>query len=230
MNSSKQSIILIERNVILRRVYAKLLRKFGFKVRVFSTLPKASGFPDWMLISQSECTIESIDNDKFKALKDHGVQFAMLKETDEINIAEELKKLFSLILPVPFRESDLERLITWQSKQDSDIFDYTEFETAYVDSSLKTEIIQMFLNDENTSEKALIDAFASNDVNEIHAKVHYMKGSLVYLKAKRLLNITQQAVNSCRENEVEKVLRMKDEILEERNKLVKVLQDYLANR
>ncbi len=226
MSSSKQSVIIIEQNVILRKIYASLLRKLDFKVRVFSSLSKSSEYPDWILLSESSLLNENKIKDKLITLKKHNVSLALLKETNQPNPYIEH---FEVTLSLPLQEDNLEKLKLHLFKQEIEIFNKEEFEKEYRDSSFRNEIIKMFLNDENTSEKALINAFSTKDSEQIHVKVHYLKGSLVYLKAGKLLELTQKAVNLCRENRLEEVLNMQKTIINERRRLVKALKEYMTN-
>ena len=105
-------------------------------------------------------------------------------------------------------------------------FNIDDFEKAYEDNSLRKDIIQTFIDEESSDRARLKEAFDSKVNDDIYDSLHYMKGSFTYLKALKILNLTQHMLDLSKDNKVEEVLQLEIPLLEYYGLLLEELKQY----
>ena len=70
------------------------------------------------------------------------------------------------------------------------VFNKAEFEAYYSDRMLQKEILLAFLNEKENDTKAIDNAFRSKKVDSILETIHYMKGSFLYMKTTKILELS----------------------------------------
>ena len=150
--------------------------------------------------------------------------------TDKLDeMTPEMKEAgFTSFLIKPFDKSELlELLKVYNTKDDVlPIFDMKKYKKTYPDVELQRDILQTFLDEKETDTKRIKKAFKSKDIDEIYAAIHYMKGSFSYLKASKILVITQSILDELKKGNLDFALQKKDEFLTDYSDLVKELEKY----
>ena len=150
--------------------------------------------------------------------------------TDKLDdMTQEMKKAgFTDFLQKPFdKDSLLELLKTYNTKEESiPVFDVKKYKSVYPDVELQRDILQTFLDEKDADSKRLEKAFKTKDKDEIYAAIHYMKGSFSYLKASKILVITQSILDELKKGNVNYALKNKDIFLSDYKELVKELEKY----
>lgn len=119
------------------------------------------------------------------------------------------------IIAKPLQETDVRRLIDKFNLDETILnpinylmFDVNEFESFYNDISLQKDIGLTFLEERANDLDRIGKAFQSNSVDTIYDALHYMKGSFSYLKANKLLEITQTMLDLLKDHKLNDVLPM----------------------
>ena len=82
------------------------------------------------------------------------------------------------------------------------------------------------MEDEKKDIQEVETAFNSKDPDVIYQKIHYLKGTFTYLKAARILEITQQILNLCKEEKVDEALELRDMFVVEFDMFIDELVQY----
>lgn len=143
------------------------------------------------------------------------------------------------VLAKPLRKNDLEKLlneyftkIVVEADDSNDglkVFDKNEFELFYDEPFLRKEIIKTFFDDKQNDLDRITIAFQSNDCEVIHKALHYMKGSFTYLKAMKILKITQQILDYTNEEQLSNAKLLEIPLLQNLDILFKELELYYKN-
>lgn len=152
-----------------------------------------------------------------KKMKDCGVNDVISKPLKE----DEVEKIFQ-IYPVEQITSKT------QLSVDLTIFNIQEFEAFYNDETLQQEILFTFIDERENDLERISKAFQSKDIEEIYNALHYMKGSFTYLKAKSILDFTQQILDLLKAEKLNDVLLLEEIFYQYYNALFKELKLYIT--
>jgi len=132
---------------------------------------------------------------------------------------------FTSVLTRPLQKDAVLKLLISLTKDSVPVFDYENYSTTYKDVSLQKDIVQTFIDEEVSDTERIYVAFQSGDGDEIYSAVHYMKGSFSYLKAAKILIVTQIILDHIKEGNLtlafkhEQVFKIQyEELLEELKK------------
>ena len=90
------------------------------------------------------------------------------------------------------------------------VFNKAEFEAYYSDRMLQKEILLAFLNEKENDTKAIDNAFRSKKVDSILETIHYMKGSFLYMKTTKILELSIKILKLCDVQKLEEILLLED--------------------
>jgi len=144
-------------------------------------------------------------------------------------------ELFAAVLTKPIQESELsaimmEYLPFCMPEFHENLFNEDAFESFYLDTKLRKEIVELLLTDPLATTQSIEDAFETKHADIIYDKVHYLKASFNYLQSKRLVAIVQHMLHLCRANEMDALWYLKDEFLANYQVLRDTLQSYLRTK
>lgn len=138
--------------------------------------------------------------------------------------AEMIDAGFTNVLNKPFVKVEVLKVLESLSGDSTPIFDYDKYKKTYKDVSLQNEIIQTFLDEEESDTARIKAAFKTNDPDKIYSAVHYMKGSFSYLKASKILIVTQKILDLIKQGNLPEALKYKEDFFEQYVELVGVLK------
>jgi len=230
--SKKHSVLIVDDNRISRRITSTVLKSLDVSVyeaesgyeaidflnefscsAVFMNLylPGMSGFETTVKIreleSNSDIPIIAITTDSFHEM------------SDEINDAG-----FTSVLGKPLQKEDVMKLLKSLDKDAFPVFDYEHYRSTYKDVSLQQDIVQTFLDEEESDTKRIQEAFLTGDGDEIYSAVHYMKGSFSYLKAAKILIVTQKILDHIKKGNLVLALKHEQTFKSQYKELVEVLK------
>ena len=141
------------------------------------------------------------------------------------------------IIRKPAQKVDVERILeaylSFTSEDDilsrecPEIIDIKQFEAFYNDKALRQEIIETLLGEKEKDLSDIKRVFASKDCDTIYEKIHYLKGTFSYIKADKILKISQSILDFCKQSMTEEVLSLEKSFTENYLKLQRELADYL---
>lgn len=240
MNHMKRLVLLVDDNLIHRKVMSQVLS--GFPVSIIEAgsgeqaielvhshtfdiilmdvvMPRMDGYEAAELIRESDVFTEgtpivavTADN------RDDTIKNALLNGMDGA-IAKPLNK-----------ESVQTLFTTLFGEEEAVLFDIAAFESFYDDPGFRLDIIDTVMEDKDQDKKDLERAFASQSCDTIYKKVHYLKGSFSYLKSKRMVDISQSILDACKESNVDKATSFKSTYLETFEQFLSELTDYVSNQ
>ena len=142
------------------------------------------------------------------------------KMTDKMKAAG-----FTNVLFTPFDKEVVIKVLQSLTKGDTvPVFDQTLYKTTFKDVELQRDIIDTFLNEKTSDTTRITSAFKSKDTDEIYSAIHYMKGSFSYLKASKILVVTQNILDRLKQGDLDYALEHKDEFISQYNDLIEVLK------
>jgi CheY-like chemotaxis protein len=140
------------------------------------------------------------------------------------------------VLAKPFRKENLEKLLDANigstgiqnfSRIDSlPVFNKSEFELFYEEEFFRKEILTTFFGDQHNDLEKISKAFKEADCQSIHDALHYMKGSFTYLKAERILELTQTILDLTYKNKLNETLLLEKQLMHDYSMLLKELLEY----
>ncbi|MBN2605145.1 MAG: response regulator [Bacilli bacterium] len=140
------------------------------------------------------------------------------------------------VLAKPFRKEDLEKLFeksfdienSYNDVQTENlpIFNQGDFELFYEDKKFRKEILTTFFGDQHKDLEKISKAFKEADCESIHDALHYMKGSFTYLKAERILDLTERILDFTYRNELNETLLLEKQLMLNYSLLLKELLNY----
>lgn len=231
------NILLVEDNNINRRIMSRLLHNMdiivveakngeeaieyaineNFSIILMDLLmPKLSGYETTKRIHElSELNkttpVIAVSSDNYDVVTDKMIEYGI-----------------NDVISKPLRKEVVEKIFSKYISKDvgTHIFNAKEFESFYKDKLLEEEIVTIFLSEKENDMNRLDKAFKSNDIEEIYESLHYMKGSFTYLKANKILQLTQKMLDLGKLEKLNEVILLKDTLYNNLDILYKELQVY----
>lgn len=245
--SISQHVLLIDDNNISRRITSGLLTKANV---VFTTAK--GGEEGIKLIKENQFTLilvnvmmPSMDGyettiriRKLNSPKNSIPVIAVTSDNLKI-ISDKMKESgMNGFLNKPINIAKLEKIISQYSESATNIlqhvdaesfnFDINAFETAFRDVSLRKDIVETFLNEESSDRERMKKAFASKVNENIYSSMHYMKGSFTYLKAEKILHLTQHILDLSKAGNLTEILKLEKPVMEYYETLLVQLKKYYS--
>lgn len=221
-HTSDYIVLLIDDNTINRKLHSRLLQRKRLAVTEASTHQDAISMLndydfDMIFIHTSLSMSTSCDICEYIKQSDQ-YDIPIIAMTSEDNSAkQELIDTmgFTDVLFRPVQETDLEHILrTYLHSLGKDshqvLFDQEAFESFYQDVSLRQEIIELLLHDENSSIASIEEAFASKDNDTIYKKIHYLKGSFNYMKMTRMVSIAIDILELLKQDKLSEAIALED--------------------
>lgn len=143
------------------------------------------------------------------------------------------------VLQKPAQKEDvaalLETHLSFSSEDDyysmkkAEIINIEEFEKFYQDEQLRKDILETIVQEKEKDLKDIKDAFLSKDCEQIYHKIHYFKGSFSYLKADKILTISQSILDFCKDQMLEEALTLEQSFTENYLQLQDEIKFYLQS-
>ena len=139
------------------------------------------------------------------------------------------------VLSKPLKKAELEQLLheyfstlneESNSTDELPIFNQEDFELQFEESFLRQEIIKTFLEENETDIENIKLAFMSANCDQIHKVVHYLKGTFTYLRAERILKLSQTIIDLSRKNKINEILYLEQSLLQNYGLLAERLKSY----
>jgi len=226
-----QTVLIVDDNRISRRITSALLLSLGITV-----LEAKDGFEAVDIAIHENVTVIFMNlylpgmsgfetTSEIKEEKDVPI-IAITSEQEETLTDEMIEVGFTSVLNKPLQKEKVLKLLTKLSekKESLPIFDYEHYKKTFKDVELQKDIIDTFLSEEESDTKRIKEAFKTNDKDEIYSAVHYMKGSFSYLKATRILVLTQSILDRLKLDDLEYAMIHKDEFIKQYQELVRELK------
>lgn len=239
-SSKDYSVLLIDDNPINRKLHSRLLQRKNLAVTEVSTQQEAiqlltTHVFDMVFVHVSFTTTTACDIcDYIKQLEDDIAVIAITSE--DSNTKQELIDRFGFtdVLFRPVQETDLQdilRIHLHNLGKDSHqvLFDQEAFESFYQDVSLRQEIIELLLHDENSSIPSIEEAFATKDNDTIYKKIHYLKGSFNYMKMTRMVSIAIEILEFLKADKLSEAMALEETFLANYQVLRDTLKLYLKS-
>jgi signal transduction histidine kinase/DNA-binding LytR/AlgR family response regulator len=244
-HNRKQKILLVDDNNINRRVMGELLKGMYLDVT-----EAKDGYEAIELVKQE--SFNMIFMDIFMPGIDGYETTKRIRELDgtrgsipiiavtanDIDATREKMVEYGMngVLSKPLRKDNLEKLLNEyftsiingadDLNDGLKVFDKDEFELFYEEDFLRKEILNTFFQDKQNDLDRISNAFNSKECVTIHKALHYMKGSFTYLKATKILKITQQILDYTEDNKLSDVLLLEGPLLQNYDLLLKELEAY----
>jgi HPt (histidine-containing phosphotransfer) domain-containing protein len=109
------------------------------------------------------------------------------------------------------------------------VFNKAEFEAYYSDRMLQKEILLAFLNEKENDTKAIDNAFRSKKVDSILETIHYMKGSFLYMKTTKILELSIKILKLCDVQKLEEILLLEDKFKQYYQELVIEIEKHIIS-
>lgn len=213
--SNKAKLLLVDDNTINRKVMSQLIKNFDFDVT-----EAANGYEAIECVKKEHFDIVFMDifmpgidgyeaTKRIRALPGISGSLPIIAVTaNDVSLTKESSLEYGLngVLFKPLSKEKLESLLAEYFPENSpvtdmsDIFNKEEFESYYDENLLRSEIVKTFLDDFDNDMTKIDEAFKSKDSDKIYAQVHYLKGSFTYLRANKLLDLSQKILDLCRDN------------------------------
>lgn len=238
--NSENKILIVDDNFINRKILHKLFTDLGVTVddaqNAKDAFAKASNDNyrllciDYNLQSMPQFElIKMIQN----VTKNQNQNKIIITSTDPNNVSKDDISTYQIseVLKKPYQMSDLEQLLMKYFVQSDEslqepVFNIKEFINIYESKDMQKEIIQAMLDEKDSDLARMIDAFQTKNMDLIYKAMHYMKGSFSYLKATRVLTLTQKLLDAAKDSKVDEVFNLKDAILQNYELLLMELENY----
>lgn len=230
---SKHTILVVDDNRISRRITSSFLKSFDvetyeavdgeeaieyIKGITFSAvfmnlyLPNMNGYETTKLIRKlpTNSTVPVI---------------AITSENLDSLTREMVEAGFSDVLSKPFVKASVASFLQSLDQDSNPVFDVEKYKKTYKDVDLQRDIIDTFLNEEESDTKRIEAAFKSKNPDEIYSAVHYLKGSFSYLKASKILIVTQHILDSIKKGDNKEALKNRDKFIEQYKELVNEIKN-----
>lgn len=231
-NYKNQTILVVEGNMINRRIMTQFFNNLGCNVDSTSSCSEAfemisleqydAIFIDLLLSSQSDFGTakkikEVVSSDTVICAVSGNKNDALTKDLEEVGYTHLIHK--------PVQKEAIEGVLSGNAGSKS-VFQQSEFEAFFPSMDLRKEIVMTFLDEQRSDEKRLVDAFKKNTSEEVYKAVHYMKGSFGYLKAMPIFDVSKVMCDFIKEGKYEEAIVYKDEFMKLYNDLVVELKLY----
>lgn len=240
--NDRYQVLLVEDNMINRRLISKLLSSLQLDVT-----EATSGEQAIALCSEHSFDLILMDvmmpgkngyetTEHIRTLDKTGASVPIIALTaDHTPTAIEKAKQHGMddCLSKPLNQLELKRILK-EYVYDNDpeyqeiLFDQAAFETFYPNPSLRIEIIDLLLDDEQSSIVSIKTAFASTDCSTIYQKIHYLKGSFNYFKATRLVTLSLAILTQCKQKDLQGVLSLQESFIANYQVFRDTLRSYKA--
>lgn len=241
----KHKILLVDDNNINRRVMGQLLKGMDLEV-----VEAVDGFDAIEKVKQQFFSMIFMDilmpgMDGYETSRrireldgvSGSIPIIAVTANDEQSTKEKMVEYgMNGVLTKPLKKEDLNKLLNeyFQASEnevqsineDIVIFDQDEFELFYDEPFLRQEIINAFFEERVSDLKRIDDAFRSEDCDQLYKALHYLKGSFSYLKAKRLLKMSQHIMELANNNKLQDILLLEDQLLKNYSLLINELNEY----
>jgi len=231
---NKNKVLLVEENNINRRIMTSLLKSLNTEV-----VEAKDGFEAFEKVKNNDFSLVLMDifmhaPDGFETAKklreiigkDVSIIAVTASDTDTIK-DKVLEYGMNGVLSKPLKKKQLEIILTkCLAHNELPVFNQRDFEKQFDDASLRKEIVKTFLEENDADMENLLTAFKTKDCTEIHKVVHYLKGTFSYLRADRVLKLSQTILDYTRKNMIEEILDLEQSFINNYNVLVKRLKDY----
>lgn len=236
MNNSNIALV-VDDNHINRKLISSILKKKGLTVvtaanekesiEKFKKQDISIVFMDIMLPQESGFEVA----EKLLSISKNNIPVIGLSSNDDFDHTKIKNHGLSDFLLKPIKEQELDIILekyVFQNNTKNDVvFDEVLFESFYPDKSLRLEIVNLFLNDNIITLDSIKNAFSNDDLDALYQKLHYLKGSLIYLKAMRLLKLNQRILDWCKTNDVQYIQDSENEFIANYQILRDTLREYL---
>lgn len=228
-------MLIVDDNFINRKILNKLLTDLGVTV-----VEASSGKEAVELVENNDFMVVFVDlylpglsaGETSQAIKEKSNAKVIVVTSNPEQVTTQMiqEYAFTDVLKKPYQINDLEQLImkhvieASSTPVEDPVFDIKEFVKIYDNKAMQQEIIEALLEEKENDIKRMKDAYKTKDTKVIYKALHYMKGSYSYLKATRVLNITQNVLNLAKEDKVKEVLASEDTVIENYELLVKELE------
>ena len=156
------------------------------------------------------------------------------------SITEKMKTSgMSDVLSKPFSKDQLNTLldsyfhtivnVLQHLDEDLIIFDKGRFEEFYDDQALRKDIILSFLEEKESDLSRITEAYLSKNNDTIYNALHYLKGSFTYLKATKILHMTQHILDASKDNKIDILLQYEKPFIKYYHKLQNELSVYFKS-
>ncbi len=233
-------ILLVEDNHLNLRIMSRLLQNMDIDV-----VEASSGSESLKYAIEEEfsmifiCTFmpESVGYESAKKIREHSVinkdvpiiavsSFGYKKTTDKM-----VEYGINDVISKPLKEDDVNKLfriyIVEKTTMDYNMFDRKEFESFYNDDILKKDILGTFISERESDINRINSAFQSKNIDMIYDALHYMKSTFTYLKANKILELTQQILNLLVAKKLSDALLLEKTFNQEFDTLFKELSFYI---
>jgi CheY-like chemotaxis protein len=234
--NKKFKVLLVEDNYMNRRIMTRLLESLSLVVDTAEdakeTLEKVKTstydliLMDYLLPGKNGCDIVG----DFSDMKLNTVVIAVTA-SEEPGIKQHLIECgFQDVINKPLQQEDvlyiLENYVDTSFTQYK-CFDKDELEKAY-DVELRKEIIQTFLDEHESDIKRIKEAYLSKDIDAVYKALHYMKGSFSYLKAKTILDFTQDILDKIKVDDTSDLFDKEKSVYDKYLSLYEELKFYMT--
>lgn len=232
----KNKVLLVEENNINRRVMSALLKSLKTVV-----VDSKDGFEAFEQVKNNDFSLILMDlsissPDGLETAKrirglngtKGSVPIIALTTKDPKSVKEQvLESGMDGVLKKPLKKNELEVIVNrYIGFKELAVFNQKEFEKQFDDAHLRSEIVKTFLEESIPDMKNIVTSFKTKDCNEIHKVVHYLKGTFSYLRADRIMKLSQTIVDYSRKDMIDEIMKLENQLLENYELLVKRLKDY----
>lgn len=244
-DNNEHNILLVENNSINRRVMTRLLQNMDIIVveakdgeeaveyalkekftMIFMELfmPKLSGFDTTKKIRKlsvlnKNTPVIAVTSNDYDSVSDEMIECGINDVISKPLRKEEVEKVFNDYINKDISSKS-------ETSMDTLMFNVQEFESFYKDESLEKEIVQTFLDEKENDLNRINKAYNSKDLEQIYGSLHYMKGSFTYLKADKILKLTQEILDLSKLEKLNEVLLLKDAFYKNLDMLYIALNEY----
>ena len=230
----KYTVLIVDDNRISRRIASVVLKSLG--VTIYEA---ENGYEAVDFINEFRCTAVLMNlylpsmngyetTHKIRELKNNSDVPIIAVTTELVNeMSDEMIEAgFTSVITKPLQKDVVLKLLQSLDKDSTPVFDYEKYVTTYKDVSLQQDIVQTFIDEEKSDTERIHMAFQSGDGDEIYSAVHYMKGSFSYLKATKILIVTQVILDHIKEGNLALALKQEKVFKSQYEELLAELKTY----
>lgn len=239
VKQQKKQVLIVDDNSINRRILGQFLKSIPLEV-----VEAKSGIEAIELVMKDSFIMIFMDilmprlngyqTTKEIRLMNKKIPIIALPSDGNKELTEEMRASgMNDVLMKPFDKAHLKHLLATyvsdKTENQSDaltIFDQSEFEKVYNSTSLQKDIIQTFIDEKQNDLTRIKDAFLTKDIDTIYGAMHYMKGSFSYLKATKILQLTQKILDMLKDKKLQEALELEASFLSSYNEFFTVITTY----